>query len=246
MQLSVFSNKKGFTITELLISTVLTSVLAVIATSLFYKFVAYSNTSISQNNLDGDLRLLLQRLEAEIIPARKILASYTPPADYSSTSTPITTTNNRLILELPPYKGAFNSTNRDIAIIEFSPNTSSKLSNAQTGNIGDLLFTYIPAVDSQRKRIIKAKLNSYVNDKEKAPNTTFSTYTMFRFYKNVIQDQGSYKMIQLQEVTSPSEYQNATVIQTKFVLKNRFNEDVYNVSQKENYFRLRNAFVEGG
>jgi hypothetical protein len=68
---------------------------------------------------------------------------------------------------------------------------------------------------------------------------------MFRFYKNVIQDQGSYKVIQLQEVTDPSDYQNATVIQTKIVLKNRFNEEVYNVSQKENYFRLRNAFTGG-
>ncbi|GIW22303.1 MAG: hypothetical protein KatS3mg068_1310 [Candidatus Sericytochromatia bacterium] len=238
-------NKKGFTVTELLISTVLTAILSVIATSLFYQFVAYSNTSIAQNNLDSDLRVLLQRLEAEIIPARKILSSYIPPIEYGSASSTITTTNNRLILELPSYDAPFNSTNRDIAIIEFSPNTSSNLSNPQTGNIGSLLFTYIPAVDSKRKKIIKAKLNSYVNDKEKAPNATFSSYNMFRFYKNVIQDQGSYKVIQLQEVTDPSDYQNATVIQTKIVLKNRFNEEVYNVSQKENYFRLRNAFTGG-
>jgi hypothetical protein len=66
---------------------------------------------------------------------------------------------------------------------------------------------------------------------------------MFRFYKNVIQDQGGgVQMIQLQEVTNPAEYQNATVIQVKLVLKNKFQDGVYSISQKESYFRLRNAF----
>lgn len=240
MQLRTNKIKKGFSLIELMVSTVLTGVLAVVATSLFYRFISYSNVSISQNNLDSDLRTLIQRLESEIIPGRKVLATYNPPSDYGTST--ITTTISRLILELPPNGAPVSSTNRDIVIIEFSPDTTSTLSNS-TGNIGKLLFSYIPAADSKRKRIIKASLNSFINDKEKSSNTTYNSYNIFRFHKNVIQDQGGgVQMIQLQEVTSSAEYQNATVIQVKLVLKNKFQEGVYSISQKENYFRLRNAF----
>jgi prepilin-type N-terminal cleavage/methylation domain-containing protein len=240
MQIIIKQRKKGFSLVEVMISTVITGILAVVATSLFYRFISYSNTSISQNNLDSDLRVLIQRLEAEIIPGRKVLATYNPPSDYGTGT--ISTTSSRLILELPPNGASISSTNKDIAIIEFVPDTTSNLSNS-TGNIGKLLFSYIPAPDSQRKRIIKASLNSYVNDKEKSTNSTYASYNMFRFYKNLIQDQGNgVQMIQLQEITNSSEYQNATVIQVKLVLKNKFQGDVYNLSEKESYFRLRNTF----
>jgi prepilin-type N-terminal cleavage/methylation domain-containing protein len=163
MSVIIKNNKKGFSLVELMVSIVLTGVLAVVATSLFYKFISYSNVSILQNNLDSDLRTLIQRLEAEIIPGRKVLATYNPPSDYGSTS--ITTTTSRLILELPANGAPVSSTNKDIAIIEFNPDPTSSLSNS-TGNIGKLLFSYIPAVDSKRKKIIKASLNSYINDKD--------------------------------------------------------------------------------
>jgi type II secretory pathway pseudopilin PulG len=91
--------RKGFTLIEILISMAITFALIGTTTSFMYYFSRTSNRNIILNDMNQELRVLSNRIEKEMLPASKILYTYTY-TDTSGSHT-VTTGKSTVIMQVP-------------------------------------------------------------------------------------------------------------------------------------------------
>lgn len=92
----LITSQKGFTLTELLISTgILMTLIAMLTSQLFSFNRTAAETNIRQD-MESELRTTLRRLEKEMMPAAQLLKEH--PDDSS-----LVTNKNRIILKVPAF-----------------------------------------------------------------------------------------------------------------------------------------------
>lgn len=171
------SSKKGFTLTEFVISSSLTLIISSMAISFLYTFTGYTNQALSQNNIDSDLRSSEMRLEKEIINAKGVLQSYT----IQSTGNVITTNSNRLIVKVASN---IIGSKDDIVVIEYQPNepvssSDTLLTDIQNGNLRKLRLSVYPG-DPKSRSAIKNQSIVTLNSKD----SNGQDYKLFTYYKD--------------------------------------------------------------
>jgi len=159
--------KPGFTLAEAIISTAITISIMGLVTSFFLKFSGFSNRTMENNDMVSELRMAQDRIMPELLPASKVLASFTIPSGkgYPTNTNPIRSNNTTVIFEAPAQAIKNNATVRcyvldpadstkltagfNTFILEYVNDcVSSKnptLCNASSGNINRLRMTLFPA-----------------------------------------------------------------------------------------------------
>ncbi len=88
-----FKKQKGFSLVEILVSIGITMAIFASSMTFLHYFSKVSNRNIIKNNMLEELRVTIDRLEKEMLPANKVL--------YSDSITTGNTGKDKLILEAP-------------------------------------------------------------------------------------------------------------------------------------------------
>ena len=255
-------NKKGFTVIETLISSSLTMVMIGFTTGFLWFFNNYSNENIIKNNIQSDLRNVSERIEKEILPARIVLNSYTPPSGFyvpppGSGTSVINSGPNRLIFTVPVYsKSTYlpattisTDTNlNDVVILEYDcARSSSDLSqcdnNSTTKPAGRLKFWYIPAPGADYSKY---------NRQQAIHNHTILSYVANPLNTGVISQTStsgtiinSYSIFEYRDInkSTVTDYQKTAMIKVNIFAKKEYgkrNGDKAYSDKKEIEVKLRN------
>lgn len=182
--------RKGFTLLELLVATTLLGLAVSLTINMLSQFNKVNHSSFAKTSLEEELRNTLNRLEKETLSASVVIAAH--PTDGS-----LTTTKNRLVLQVPLYSqqgfityGTDGKPLTDTIVL-------SKEVEAQGATLGNritpakeekLMFSLTPANDSTRTGVSSQAIAKHLMPTDGTGNYTYprgvsgSAEGVFRFY----------------------------------------------------------------
>lgn len=204
-------NFSGLTLIEVVISSALIMVMMSLISGFLWQFKSYSNETMIRSAMQKDLDLLTERLKRQILPARSILNSYSPPESFNYQSAPgnsDSTGPKKIIFTVPVYNkltfmpaspDPLDTNLNDVIIIEFdcrrNPDNNSLCDSSPEKAPGELKLWYIPAPGADYSKYIRhpeiknQTLISYLADPDNAGikdhsssgTSELNTYPIFSF-----------------------------------------------------------------